>query len=334
MMFGDRNLRVVVASGGQQGASFLTEQLEGTRADVVVAQSNELEDLLVEADVVVCSDLTADVLQRAKHLKLVQVLGIGYDGVDTSALPAGCVLSNVGGHERAMAEWVAMAMLALTRGLVTYDRDFRLREWHEAYRFEGEPPRQINEMTVGIIGAGGVGRAVARLSKALGLRVIGVTRYPDRSRQEDMERLQGLPSLSTLMSEADFAVVALALSPETRRIIGANELNALGPGGYLINVARGPIVDEEALYTALRTGSIAGAALDVWYSYPAMGRADEAGSRFAFGELNNVIMTPHISGFSQQSFEYRWRFIAEQIKAVEAGDQLRNIIDVGRNGRG
>ena len=132
--------------------------------------------------------------------------------------------------------------------------------------------------------------------------------------------------LRDLMRESDVVVVSAPLTPETEGMIGAAELAALGPDGALVNVGRGPLVDESALYEALRDRAIRGAALDVWYRYPA-GRGERATpSDLPFGDLPNVFMTPHASGVTADTFIGRCDDIAANIVRLARGEPLRNVV--------
>jgi phosphoglycerate dehydrogenase-like enzyme len=287
---------------------------------VVVEDGTSLADELADADAVVCHRLSKPDTARATRLRLVQAVSAGADGIEREAVPAGAVLCNTPGAGRAIAEWVVMAMLMLPRELLAFDRDLRRGVWHRFgdERLDlGEP--ELEGKTVAIVGYGDIGREVEALAGALGALPVAVTRRP-------REGARGLEDLRDVLASADFAVVAVPLRPETEGLIGAAELAALGPAGYLVNVARGAVVDEDALYAALRDRTIAGAALDVWYRYPrAPGEVVEP-SRHPFHELENVLMTPHVSGRSRRTTERRRRFIAEQLRRLARGEPLQNVV--------
>ena len=296
------------------------EQRLPDAAVVVVADGGSLAAELEHADAVVCHRLSAADTARAGRLRLVQAVSAGADGIEREAVPAGAVLCNTPGAARAVAEWVVMAILLLPREVLRFDRDLRGGRWH---RFGddrldlGEP--ELEGKTVAIVGYGDIGREVERLVRALGARPVPVTR-----RARDGAR--PLHQLGAALAEADFAVVAIALRPETTGLIGARELAALGPRGYLVNIARGAVVDEDALYEALRERRIAGAALDVWYRYPSAPGEVVQPSSHPFGELDNVLMTPHVSARSRRTTERRWSFIGEQLERLARGDPLRNVV--------
>lgn len=133
--------------------------------------------------------------------------------------------------------------------------------------------------------------------------------------------------LGTLLDRADVVVVSAPLTPETTGMIGVAELARMKRGAVLVNVGRGPLVEEKALYEALRDGDIAGAAIDVWYGYPTAGFA-AAPSEQPFRDLPNVLMTPHSSGLTRQTFMGRAADIATNVRRLAAGEQLENVVAV------
>jgi phosphoglycerate dehydrogenase-like enzyme len=217
----------------------------------------ELTDDVAEADAVVCGRLRPADTARATRLRLVQSLSAGADGIDRTALPPGCTLCNVYEHEVAIGEWCLGAMLALAHRLREFDADLRRGEWHRDE--EGGDylvPELLHGRTVGTIGYGHIARRVHELAAAVGMQ----TRH--------VRRGAGADELDELLRASDWLVVACPLTDETRGLVGARELDQLGPDGWLVNPARGPVVDERALYEALRDRRIAGAAIDTWYRYP------------------------------------------------------------------
>ena len=139
-----------------------------------------------------------------------------------------------------------------------------------------------------------------------------------------------LAETPTMLSQCDFAVVATALTPQTESLIGKEALDALGSEGVLVNVARGPVVAEQALYEALADGRLGGAVIDVWYHYPdRLDDADTAPSQFDFAALPNVVMTPHVSGWTEGTASRRVAIIAENLRRAAAGDPLLNVVAMG-----
>jgi phosphoglycerate dehydrogenase-like enzyme len=324
--------RVVVNVGASSGLPLLRERFpDGEVVAVAEGDQAAMRAALVSADAVVCGALTSDETSGAERLRLVHVLGAGFDGIAPDALPPGCTLCNVFEHETAISEWALMAMLALTRRLLRYDADLRRGEWHGAVSFEGVPERDLRGATLGLVGVGHIGARTAALAQALGMRTVAVTRRPDpgRAAQLGLEWLGSLDELGRLLRESDFVLLCVPLSDETEGMIGAAELDELGPDGYLLNVGRGALVDEDALYDALAAGRIAGAGIDVWYRYPSGPGDTVLPATRPFWELDNVVMTPHSSGWSESTVQGRWAFIAGQLERLREGEPLRNVVRRG-----
>jgi phosphoglycerate dehydrogenase-like enzyme len=182
---------------------------------------------------------------------------------------------------------------------------------------------------LGTIGYGHIGRRVVELGRAFGMDAVAVTRTPTPERAEGLRWLGPIDDLDRLFEEADVAVVSVPLAPETVAIVGPAQLERLGPRGYLANVARGGIVQEQALYEALRDRRIAGAALDVWWQYPESRNATAQPSQYPFHELDNVVMTPHVSGRSEGTRVGRAEFVVEQLVRLAEGRPLENVLVVG-----
>jgi phosphoglycerate dehydrogenase-like enzyme len=294
---------------------------------VRVREHETLADALAEADAVVCNRLESADTRGARRLRLVQATSAGADRVDPAALPPGCVLCNAYEHEDAIAEWVLMAVLVLTRHLLRYDRGLRENDWSRGLPLE----RELRGRTIGTLGFGHIGRRVVELARAFGMDAIAVTRSPtpERARAGGLRWLGPLEALDRLFSEADVAVVCVSLTEETRDLVGVPQLELLGPDGYLANIARGAVVQERPLYEALREGRIAGAALDVWWNYPETRSAKAQPSAYPFHELDNVVMTPHVSGRSEGTRHGRTALVIEQLVRLAEGRPLQNVLAEG-----
>ena len=141
-----------------------------------------------------------------------------------------------------------------------------------------------------------------------------------------MDGITGMDGLHDMLRRCDYAVASCPLTEETRGIIDAGALAALGPRGVILNVARGPVIDEDALWQALSERRIAGAVIDTWYRYPSAGEDSCPPSRHPFATLDNLIMSPHASGWSAGLMDRRWSFITDNLRRLERGEPLRNVI--------
>ena len=287
---------------------------------------------LPRTDVLVCSSMTREMAAAAGRLQLVQVTGAGFDKIPVDDLGAGVALANTFHHGRPIAEHVVMVALMLNRHVQSADRQMRAGQWRTV---ANDPEVAFHGVlagrTVGLLGLGGIGQEVARLAGALGMRVQAIRRNVTGAVPADLDLdwVGGLADLLRLMSTSDIVVVTIPLSDDTRGVVDAAALAAMKPTGLLVNVARGAVVDEDALYDALVGGVIAGAAIDVWWGAPTPDRAaPPATARFA--ALENTILTPHHSGHARSTFELRAADITANVQNVANGRPLINLVRPAR----
>jgi phosphoglycerate dehydrogenase-like enzyme len=309
------------------GAAILRHRF-GAAADVLEVDHRAADERAIaaftQAEILVSVDFDASLPPMPK-LRLVHLPAAGLDTVDLAAVPQGCRVCNVFEHEIGVSEYVMAAMLYFTIGLVSKSERFRSGSWTDSPRV-GAPFRpELAGSTLGLIGYGHIGRAVARRAKAFGLRVMAIVRT-----RRDLDPLPdwfGEPAeLPAVLEAADFVVIACPLNDATRGLIGRAEFAHMKPEAVLINVARGPIVDEDALYEALANRAIRGAVLDVWYRYPEPGDAAVRPSRHPFHHLDNVVMTPHCSGWTEGLMERRFAVIIDNIQRLRDGRALLNQV--------
>lgn len=296
--------------------------------DIVVSDETGIVGLLADVDVLLTMVFTPEMGRRASRLKLVQVAGAGLDRIDRAALPASAALANVYGHETGIAEYAVGAMLALTREFARLDAALRQGNWLSQWAVGAAVPAVWPELagkTLGLLGYGRIGRSIARRALAFDMTVCAVRRHAAEPADRGVALLGGPEMMAAVLRRADYVVIAMPATAETKGAIGRRELALMKPTAFLVNVARAEIVDEAALYDALASRTIAGAALDVWYRYP-----EEAGPRMPatrpFHELPNVLMTPHVSGWTDGMIAARARLIAENIRRVGAGEPLLNLV--------
>lgn len=284
-------------------------------------------DELADAEVFVGSRFPAELAAAAPRLRLIHVNGAGTDRVDFSALRPETLVANTFHHEQSIAEYVAAAAVMLRRDLPAQDRALRAGRWASSMYDRSIPqPGSLHGARVGFVGFGHIGRCSWKLLRAFGAEGAAVTGSGRiDAATEGLGWAGDTGSLDRLMAESDVVVVCAPLTERTVGMIGAAQLRALGETGVLINVGRGPLVVETALYEALSTGVIAAAAIDVWYSYPdATGYGSPA--ECPFHTLPNVLMTPHVSGVTANTFAGRAADIAANIGRLVRGEPLRNVV--------
>src|SRR5262249_36279085 len=197
------------------------------------------------------------------------------------------------GHEAGIAEYVFGAMLALPRDFARLDAALRRGMWESQWAVGVPPPPVWPELagkTLSILGYGRIGQCVARRARAFDMEICAIRRDVARSAETPPALLGGLEIVDEVLQRADYLVLSLPVTPETRGLIGEKQLHAMKPTAVLVNVSRAEIIDEEALYRALAARTIAGAALDVWYCYPTTVGPTRPAHQ-PFHELPNVLMT-------------------------------------------
>ncbi|MHA0285556.1 2-hydroxyacid dehydrogenase [Mycobacterium sp. C3-094] len=284
---------------------------------------------LRDADVYVGSRFTADMAGAAERLRLIHVAGAGTDKIEFAALDAGILVANTFHHERSIAEYVAAAAVMLRRRFLVQDRALREGIWSTSVydRAIAQAPT-LSEARIGFVGLGHIGGYSWNLLRAFGCTAAAVTGSGSGGEDAGLTWVGNTSQLDRLMSESDVVVVSAPLNSATTGMIGAAQLAALGHDGVLINVGRGPLVQERALYDALADGVIAAAAIDVWYRYPG-GESRCAPSDLPFGQLPNVLMTPHSSGVTSDTFAGRVGDVTANIVRLHQGIPLRNVVAGG-----
>jgi phosphoglycerate dehydrogenase-like enzyme len=224
------------------------------------------------------------------------------------------------------AELALTLMFAAAKSLVPMDQALRRGDWH--YRTQMEMSLLLESKTALILGYGEIGQRVGRVLDALGMRVLAIRRNPGTGDA-------GIPvhppdALHDLLPQADVLFLTLPLTEQTRGLIGAAELELLPQGAILVNVGRGPIVDQGALYHALESGKLHGAGLDVWYNYPPdeESKSDTPPADFPFHQLNNVVMSPHRGGHTEETGYLRMIHLAESLNAAARGEPIPNAVDL------
>ncbi|MFQ6102343.1 MAG: 2-hydroxyacid dehydrogenase [Anaerolineae bacterium] len=225
------------------------------------------------------------------------------------------------------AEMAITLMLAAAKFIVPVDRIFRAHDWTP--RYEPKPAIPLEGKTALILGYGAIGRRVARTCRGLGMQVMAIRRHASGPHSTPDE-IHPPDALQRLLPRANVLIVCLPRTPETDGLIGEEELALLPPGAVLVNVGRGPIVNEAALYHALRDGTLCAAGLDVWYNYPADGssRSHTPPSVYPFHELENVVMSPHRAGYSSETEGQCMACLATLLNAAARGEPMPNRVDV------
>ncbi|MCA8959720.1 MAG: hydroxyacid dehydrogenase [Planctomycetes bacterium] len=233
-------------------------------------------------------------------------------------------------HNAAPTAELAMALLlAAAKDVVPLDRRLRTGDWRP--RYEGNAGLLLEGKRGLVLGYGAIGRRVARSCVAFGMDVIAVNRE-GRSESPPECTLVAARELDSLWPSSSFVVVCLPLTPNTEGLLGAAPIDALPDDAVIVNIGRGPIIDERALFEALRDGRLGAAGLDVWYRYPETeeARVGTLPSAFPFHELDNVVLSPHRGGHTEAMERLRAEHLAESLNAAARGEPMPWPVNVAR----
>jgi len=278
-------------------------------AKMVVIVSREQPDVIISG----AEPLTAEALAACPNLRMVMKHGVGIDNIDLDAATSlGIVVANAPGtNTKAVADWVIGAMLSLLRGICTASTSTRAGKWD---RFVG---RELGAMTVGVIGTGRIGVEVIKRLRGFGAEVLSydVVQNNELMSRHDVRYV----SLDELLGASDLVTLHVPLMEQTKGMIGARELSCMKDSAYLINAARGELVDEDALHKSLKARRIAGVALDVY--------ATEPPQASPLIKLGNVLATPHIAAYTYEAMEHMDQMCAETITTTFAGKRSPNLLN-------
>lgn len=296
---------------GLDAAGVPWEWLPSVTGEIPAAVAAGYDGLLVLGPQVTARTVSAD------RLKVVARFGVGYDNVDVPACTAAGVILTITpeGVRRPVAVAALTFVLALSHKLLVKDRLTRAGRWAEKLDYTGQG---VTGRTLGIVGFGNIGRELAGLCQPFGMELLAADPYPDPAAAEALG--VQLVELDCLMARADYVCVTCALTAQTRHLINADRLARMKPLAYLVNVARGPIVDQAALTRVLQDRRIAGAGLDVFDPEPVAADDPLLG-------LDNVILAPHAICWTDECFGLNGRSAVGALVDVAAGRVPKHVVN-------
>ena len=308
----DSELHARIYGEGVAQALPARQILATSKISEALARAPEATVLIAKAQ-----DVSPELVAAMPRIAWIQALTTGIDPLLALNLPPSVIVTSARGiHGPQMAELTILLMMALSRDfprMLANQREKRWQRWGQ---------RLLAGKTLVIVGVGAISEALAARCKPLGLKVVGIT---SRSSVEHFDEVRPRQQLREAVAGADFLVLLIPYSPETHHMIDASVLAAMKPTAYLINVARGGVVDEGALIEALRTHQIAGAGLDVFAQEPLPETSP-------LWDLDNVIITPHIGGMSDIYAEQVLPLLLHNLRAFAAGDRaaMLNLVTLGQ----
>ncbi len=295
------------------------KEIASGRRVVVTDDREEIVGLLDEIEIA-AGGFPRDLLSEASNLKWLQQWGAGADWLlrHEDAANLDFLLTNASGvHASPISEHILALLFAFARDLHHAIRRQERREWKRSEL--RQTVFEMNDKTMLLLGVGAIGERTAKLAKSIGMDVLGVRRHPEDG-SPHVDEMHGPDELLTLLPKADFCVLTIPLTPETKGIIGEAELRAMKPTAHIVNIGRGGTIQEDILVQALREGWIAGAGLDVFETEPLPEDSP-------LWTLDNVIITAHYSGLTPHYNERAMDIFLENLARYQAGESLLNVVD-------
>jgi len=309
-------MKVLVTDGIEKEA--LAKLQTSHQVDTIEMSPDDLLKNIEKYDALIVrgkTKVTAQVIEKGKNLKVVGRAGVGVDNVDIAAATKRkiAVVNAPTGSTVSVAELAIGHMLSLARKLPAADKSIKSGKW-EKKAFMGT---ELSGKTLGLLGSGRIGTEVAKRAQAFGMKTIAFDPYlpPAIAKQNKID----LVNKGSLFAESDFLSIHTALTPETKGMVGSQEFASMKKTAFLINCARGEVVQEKALAEALKSGKIAGAALDVFENEPPTGSP--------LLNLENVFMTPHIGASTNEAQLRAGMTIVEQVDMVLRGNKPEFIVN-------
>jgi phosphoglycerate dehydrogenase-like enzyme len=308
--------------------SWLRERLQSTFPDfqfVQLQSYDRVPEEIVDTDVLIGWSLRPEQFVAAKKLRWIHSPAAAVHQLMFPELVRSDVLltNSSSVHGPVVAEHAIAVMLALAKRLPQAMQYQARKVWSQEILWNERPrPREVAGATVAVVGMGGIGAEFTRLAKALGMRVLAVREDPSKG-PAGADAVFGPAQIDEVLPQADYVLLCTPVTPATTHIINTARLKKMKPDSYLMNVARGPLIDEPALVAALKDHQIAGAGLDVFVEEPLP--ADSP-----FWSMDNVLITPHSAAVTEQLWERHFHLIVENLNRFRAGKPLLNSVNTKR----
>ncbi|SPE45646.1 D-isomer specific 2-hydroxyacid dehydrogenase, NAD-binding protein [Candidatus Sulfotelmatobacter sp. SbA7] len=305
---------------------WFAQRLQGDFPQIEVvhfASYDGIEPHLRDAEIIVTWSLRCEQFTLAKQLRWIHSPAAAvHQFMFPELIQSDVILTNAREvHGPVVAEHVIALVLALAKQIPQAVRWQQKHTWGQEIMWHGHPrPREIAGATLGLVGLGSIGREVAKRAAGLGMRIIATRENPEKGRPDGVEQVYASTEINTLLELSDYVVLAAPTTPATTGLINAKRLAHMKPDAFLINVGRGPLVDEAALAVALRSKKIGGAALDVFGQEPLPAESP-------LWDLENLLLTPHTAGLTDRLWERHYALISENLRRYRAHQPLLALVD-------
>lgn len=304
---------------------WFAEQLREQFPQLEIVQHNSyegIEEHIIEAEVIFGFSLRKDQFTAARKLRWIHSPAAAvHQFMFSELVNSDVILTNARDvHGPVVAEHVIALIFALAKQIPQAVRLQQQHIWGQELMWRESRPRELAGATLGLVGLGSIGRAVAQHAKALGMRVIAVREHPEKGSVPNVELVFPSSQLDDLLSQSDYVVLAVPVTPSTQGLIGSEQIVRMRSDACLINVGRGSLVDEAALVKTLREHTIRGAALDVFETEPLPASSP-------LWDLENLLITPHTAGMTEKLWERHYTLFFENLRRYQSGEPLLALVD-------
>jgi lactate dehydrogenase-like 2-hydroxyacid dehydrogenase len=326
-------MKVLVCYGNSVVARI--KSILGSEASIIQSW-NTAESMIekgIDADAVISNRVPGEYIQTASNLKMIQTIGTGVNLVDLDAVRARGDIVVCNNHLNAVevAEYAVMLLLAAAKQIIVSDKSFRKGEWLHGWGGP-QPNIELHGKTCLLLGFGTIGIEIVKRLKGFDMKIIAATKSGVARKSGLVDAISSIDNAQSFVEESDFIILALPLTKESTNIVDDEFISWMKPTSILVNISRGQIIDEGALYNALKKRQILGAALDVWWDYPqAFGDTMAKGgpsNKYPFHELDNIVVSPHRAGYSDRVVQNLIPFAGQNVLRFIRGEKLQNVINL------
>lgn len=304
----------------------------GNTAEIVLTDGT-LESMLSvgrDADILASNRASREYIEAASRLKLIQTFSAGVENIDLIAVKerGNLILCNSHINAEEVAEYAITLLFAVAKNIIPNDQELRKGNW--IYAFGGPRPNiEIRHKTCLLIGLGNIGSEIAKRLRAFNMTLYAASRSGVSRHSKIVDRFVRIEDVQPLVREADFVILSLPLTSESKGLVDEEFISWMKPTSIIVNISRGPIIDERALFQALQENKIYGAGIDVWWRYPSKWRGRGIPpTDLPFQELENVVVSPHRAGYSENTEREYFQFAADNIHRFIHGEPPLNVVNL------
>ncbi|MDH4215159.1 MAG: 2-hydroxyacid dehydrogenase, partial [Candidatus Thorarchaeota archaeon] len=323
-------LKVLVSSRNEKVT--IIREILGNTVEVVVTDGTlkAMLELGRDTDILAANRVSREFIEAAPRLRMIQTFTAGVENIDHDAIKerGNIILCNSHINAAEVAEYAITLLFAAAKNIIPNDRELRKGNW--IYAFGGPRPNvEIRHKTCFILGLGNIGGEIAKRLRAFDVKLYAATRSGISQQSDLVDKLVKIDEARPLVETSDFIILSLPLTPESRGLVDRAFISWMKPTSILVNISRGPVIDEKALFDALKENRIRGAGLDVWWRYPSKwGGLGTPPSDMPFQDLDNVVISPHRAGYSENTESEYFQFAGENILRFIHGENPVNVVDL------